>query len=128
MPLSKARNRARNRLLRAEKRGEQPTSNLALSCLPPDERKAVLKEIALSAIEKPISAGHKIAAIKELNLMEHVYDPQPSVERLSPSIVLNIFQVVDQRRQETLMAGNSLQEATRQPETIVEASEPEVVL
>lgn len=100
MPLSKARDRARKRIERAEAKGVQPTSNLAISCLPPDERKQVLKAIALHAIEQPVSAGHKIAAIKELNLMEHVYDPQPSFERLSPGIVMNIFQVIDQRQQE----------------------------
>ena len=73
MTLSKARDRARKRIERLE-RGVLPDSNLALSCLPPDERKLVLKEIALHAIETPVSAGHRIAAIKEINLMEHVYD------------------------------------------------------
>jgi len=75
MPLSKARDRARKRL---ERGGYVlPSSNLAISYLPPDTRKEVLTQIALHAIEKPVTAGHKIAAIKELNLMEHVYDEKP---------------------------------------------------
>ncbi len=61
-------------LRNAEKRGLQPGCNLAISCLPPDERKQVLKEIALHAIETPVTAGQKIAAVKEINLMEHIYD------------------------------------------------------
>jgi len=76
MPLSKARMRALKRL---ERGGDvKPTSSLAIAILPPDERKEVLKQIALHAIQKPVTAGHKIAAIKELNLMEHVYDEKPN--------------------------------------------------
>ena len=75
MPLSKARDRARKKLQRDEARGLQPSSNLAISILPPDERKQVLKEIALHAIDKPVTAGQKIAAIRELNLMEGSYAP-----------------------------------------------------
>ena len=76
MSLSKARDRARKRLERL-RNGVQPSSNLAISCLPPDERKQVLKEIALHVIETPVTAGQKIAAIKEINLMEHIYDTPP---------------------------------------------------
>jgi len=76
MPLSKARDRARKKLQRDEARGLQPSSNLAISILPPDERKQVLKEIALHAIDKPVTAGQKIAAIRELNLMEGSYAPE----------------------------------------------------
>ena len=79
MPLSKARNAARMRLKTLEKKGLQPDCNLAISALPPDERKRVLAEIALHSIERPVSAGHKVAAIKELNLMEHIYDNFPQV-------------------------------------------------
>ena len=75
MPLSKARMRALKRFQRAEAKGVKPPSNLAISCLPPDERKQVLKEIALHAIDKPVTAGQKIAAIRELNLMEGSYAP-----------------------------------------------------
>jgi len=65
---------ARKRL----ERGAKPTPNLAITILPPDERKQVLKEIALHAIQKPVSAGHKIAAIRELNLMEQIYQIPPN--------------------------------------------------
>ena len=75
MPLSKARMRALKRFQRAEAKGVLPDSNLAISILPPDERKQVLKEIALHAIDKPVTAGQKIAAIRELNLMEGSYAP-----------------------------------------------------
>ena len=75
MPLSKARMRALKRFQRAEAKGVKPDSNLAISILPPDERKQVLKEIALHAIDKPVTAGQKIAAIRELNLMEGSYAP-----------------------------------------------------
>ena len=64
------------KLQRDQQRGVQPSCNLAISCLPPDERKQVLKQIALHAIETPVTAGQKIAAVKELNLMEHIYDPK----------------------------------------------------
>ena len=75
MPLSKARNRARMKLIRAEKRGVPLECNLAISILPPDERKQVLKQIALHAIDKPVTAGQVIAAIREINLMEGSYAP-----------------------------------------------------
>lgn len=38
------------------------------------ERKQLLTAIARHNIEKPVTAGHVIAAAKELNLMEHVYE------------------------------------------------------
>ena len=72
MPLSKARMRLRKQLDRGT---VKPSPTTAFMLLPLDERKEVLKSIALHSIEKPISAGHVIAAIKEYNLMEHVYDP-----------------------------------------------------
>ena len=75
MPLSKARNRARMKLIRREKRGVPLECNLAISILPPDERKQVLKQIALHAIDKPVTAGQVIAAIREINLMEGSYAP-----------------------------------------------------
>lgn len=74
MPLSKARDRLRQRI----KRGTvlpSPTDEFLL--LPQYKRKEVLAEIALKPEGKPITAGHRIAAIKELNLMEHIYDPYP---------------------------------------------------
>ena len=75
MPLSKARNRARMKLIRREKRGVPLECNLAISILPPDERKQVLKQIALHAIDKPVTAGQVIAAIREFNLIEGSYAP-----------------------------------------------------
>ena len=39
-----------------------------------DERKLRLSEIARHGIEMPISAGQRVAAITELNKMEHVYE------------------------------------------------------
>jgi len=79
MSLSKARDRTRKRIERAKRSGKpvqlRPTD--AITILPQDERKDILAKIAQHTIEKPVTAGHKIAAIKELNLMEHVYDPNP---------------------------------------------------
>ena len=63
------------KLIRAEKRGVPLECNLAISILPPDERKQVLKQIALHAIDKPVTAGQVIAAIREINLMEGSYAP-----------------------------------------------------
>ncbi len=38
------------------------------------ERLLILCEIAKHSIEKPVTAGQKIAAVREQNLMEHVYE------------------------------------------------------
>ena len=38
------------------------------------EKLEILTEIARHVIEGSVTAGHKIAAIKEANLMEHVYE------------------------------------------------------
>ncbi len=87
MPLSKARNRARMRLLSLEAKGLLPDCNLALMLLPPDERKRVLADIARGPTEMPVTAGQRIAAIKELNLMEHIYDTQISYNEIKILIV-----------------------------------------
>jgi len=44
------------------------------------ERLLLLSEIAKHEIEKPVTAGHKIAAIRETNLMEHIYDEKPQFQ------------------------------------------------
>ena len=44
------------------------------------ERLLLLSEIAKHEIEKPVTAGHKIAAIREHNLMEHIYDDKPQYQ------------------------------------------------
>ena len=74
MPLSKARDRVRKRLLR----GSPPVPTSDFELLPKCKRKEILAELAMKPEGKPITAGHRIAAIKEINLMEHVYDPYPS--------------------------------------------------
>ena len=38
-----------------------------------EERYEILSEIARKDIERPISAGQKVAAIKEINLMDNLY-------------------------------------------------------
>ncbi len=79
MTLSKARNRVRMRKIRAEARGEEVhlSATDEFSLLPLYRRKEVLAAIALHRIEAPVTAGHIIAAVKECNLMEHVYDEAP---------------------------------------------------
>ena len=76
MSLSRERDRIRKRIERANAKGSpiqlSPTDEFAL--LPKYKRKEVLAEIALHRTETPVSAGHRIAAIKEINLMEHIYD------------------------------------------------------
>ena len=88
MPLSKARDRARKRLEYREKHGLPLLSNPAFSVLPPDKRKEVLAQVALHAIETPVSAGHKIAAIKEINLMEHIYEPGGNVRDVNVVFII----------------------------------------
>ena len=44
------------------------------------ERLLLLAEIAKHDIQKPVTAGHKIAAIHEQNLMEHIYDEKPQYQ------------------------------------------------
>ena len=39
------------------------------------ERKERLTEVARHRIETPVTAGHKIQAVAELNKMEHIYEP-----------------------------------------------------
>ena len=62
------------------------------------ERKKLLTKIARHKIEVPVSAGHKVAAIKEINLMERVYE-EPSGGQ--DNRVLNIF-VIDRETKELL--------------------------
>ena len=70
--------RARKRIDRAKELGRQPDQadielDTALSV-----RKDRLKAIYSTHVKpSDITAGHVIAAIKELNLMEHVYDETP---------------------------------------------------
>ena len=74
MPLSRERDKLRKRV---ERHGSadvlSPTE--ALIALPRDKRIDILAEIAKHAIEKPVGAGHKIAAIKEINMMQGDYAP-----------------------------------------------------
>jgi len=79
MPLSKAAMRARKRTDRAKARGVKPSQADVFDSLPQYKRKERLAEIAMTPLDKvPIKGGHIIMAIKELNLMEHVYDPDYS--------------------------------------------------
>jgi len=70
------------------------------------QRKRRLQEIVDHAIETPVSAGHRVAAAKELNLMERVYADQHAGQ--PPVInVTYVFQA----------APNSAQNAHALPET-----------
>ena len=75
MPLSKARDKLRQRIRRGTVL-PSPTDEFLL--LPQYKRKEVLAEIALHKSETPVTPGHRIAAIKEINLMEHIYDSYPA--------------------------------------------------
>jgi len=86
MPLSKERDKLRKR---AERGTVMLSPTEALVALPLDKRKDLLAEIAKHAIEKPVTAGHKIAAIKELNLMEHVYEAAPNVDNRQINIYVD---------------------------------------
>ena len=79
MTLSKARNRIRMRLDYAKKHGKplQLSATDEFDFLPKYKRKERLAELALAKVVRPVGAGDCIAAIKELNLMEHVYDEIP---------------------------------------------------
>ena len=75
MALSKERMRLRKRVDRARAAGVpvKLSQSDEFALLPKYKRKEVLAEIALHRTETPVSAGHRIAAVKEINLMEHVY-------------------------------------------------------
>ena len=108
MPLSKSRMNALKRFQRAEAKGVKPVPNLAISILPPDERKQVLKQIALHAIDKPVTAGQVIAAIREFNLMEGSYAP---VRHQHAHLVLKVVTVdYTQDRDHTIEASDIEQE------------------
>ncbi len=88
MALSKARNRLRMRLVRAVEPGAPvQLADGDFKLLPKGKRLEVLAEIALHAVEKPVSAGHKVAAIKEINLMTHTYDEAPAREAVRQTFV-----------------------------------------
>jgi len=70
------------------------------------QRKRRLQEIVDHAIETPVSAGHRVAAAKELNLMERVYADQHAGQ----PPVINVTYVFNQ-------APNSAQNAHALPET-----------
>jgi len=66
--------RARKRL----DRGVNPKQTDTWDSLPLYKRKERLTELALAPLDpSAIKPGHVVMAIKELNLMEHVYDPSP---------------------------------------------------
>ena len=79
MAISKARDRLLHRITYAKKRGIPLvlTPSDEFNSLPKWRRLELLAEMALHPTEMPVSAGHRIAAIKEINLMEHVYDERP---------------------------------------------------
>ena len=79
MTLSKARNRLRMRIVRAQKAGKPVhlSATDEFDLLPKYKRKERLAELATGRVQRKLSAGECIAAIKELNLMEHVYDEVP---------------------------------------------------
>ena len=70
-----------------------------------NERKRVLTEILRSRTETPITAGQRIAANKELNLMERVYQ---DANNATPAVIqINVV----------LQGGQSTQSAQCLPET-----------
>src|SRR3990167_1321281 len=63
-----------------EQHAQAVSSRDAISVL--ERRKSRLQEVVDHAIETPVSAGHRVAAAKELNLMERVYtqaNDRPSI-------------------------------------------------
>ncbi len=44
------------------------------------ERRRILTTIARHPIETPVSAGHQIAAVSEMNKMEHIYEEKPQYQ------------------------------------------------
>jgi len=89
MALSKERMRIRKRVDRAKAKGEpvKLSQTDEFLSLPLYKRKEVLAGVALRNIDAPVTAGHVIAAIKELNLMDHVYDEIPG----GGDVTYNIF-------------------------------------
>lgn len=77
MPLSRTRDRLRKRI---ERGTVLPSPTDRFHALPLYKRKEVLAEIALHPNETPVSPRHRIAAVKELNLMEHVYQEDRSYQ------------------------------------------------
>jgi len=107
MPLSKARNRARMRLVAAQKRleqGLQPSCNLpeaALSTFPVSERKEILAEIARTPIRQgEVKPGAVISAIQELNKLDGAY---PIQRHLHEHVVFEI-EIVERTRLRELPA------------------------
>ena len=80
MSLSRARNAAQMRVRRALAKGEQPKPTDEFAKLPKLERMNILAELAMARTSAPVTPGHKILAIKELNLMEHIYDVAPRLQ------------------------------------------------
>jgi len=85
--------------------------------LPPDDRKEVLKQIALHAIDKPVTAGQKIAAIRELNLMEGSYAP---VRYQHQHVVFEVITVDYTQRQFTEEEGDDAIQREREAEGLLE--------
>ena len=63
------------------------------------ERKGILTGIARHPIEKPVTAGHKIAAIEEMDKLDHLYEMRPEVNVDNRQV--NIY-VVDGETRELL--------------------------
>jgi len=78
MPLSKAKMRLRKQIDRGRVKPSQSTDAFLM---PLYKRKERLAEIITTPIKPDkIKVGHIIAAIKELNLMEHIYEPDTSYQ------------------------------------------------
>ena len=63
-----------------------------------EERMRLLSEIAKHKVETPVSAGHRIQAISELNKMEHIYNDRGDTTN---NTVFNII-TSDERAKELL--------------------------
>ena len=65
-----------------------------------DKRVKALVQVIEHKIETPVSAGHRIAAVHEVNLMEHIYAPGGNIRNVNVVFVIgkgykNIPQLVE---------------------------------
>ena len=80
------------------------------------ERLVILSEIAKHQIESAVSAGHKIAAIREANLMEGVY--QEATTGYIDNRTVNIIVSSDKAKELTENVSRRLSEASNQEQTL----------
>ena len=116
MALSKAKMRLRKRIDRGTVKPSQATEAFLM---PEYKRKERLAEIIVTPIPpEKIKAGHIIAAIKELNLMEHIYDTLPQGYNDNRQYTIIIQGEGAKSQLETMLKGKVPE--LQQPQDIVE--------